>query len=192
MSYEQEKKEALERGDISERIDMNLLRYMWESSPFYLKESYHTFFRSLSVLKSLSDNDIRLFVKFLHRREFEAGEIIFKAGESGYGLYFIQSGNVKIQTPEGQEIVNLEKGKYFGELALLEEGHHRVATAVATDSTILLGIFKPDLDKMIESYPVLGAKFLKETAMMLASKIGGLQKEFLELKKQLKALEKKS
>lgn len=192
MSYEENKKDALDKGDNSERIEISLLRYMWESSPFHLKESYHTYFRSLTVLQSFSDNEIRQFVKFLHQREFETGEVIFKAGASGYGLYFIKSGAVNVQTNDGENIVRLQKGKFFGELALLEEGHRRSATVVASEPTVLLGIFKPDLDKMIEKHPVLGAKFLKETAMMLASKIGSLQKEYFALKRQVQELEKKS
>lgn len=191
MSYEERKKE-LGSDDNSERLNINLLRYMWEASPLYFKESYHTYFRNLSIFKSFSDNDIRIFTTYLHRREFEANELIFKYGDSGYGLYFIHSGSVSIQEPNGDEIVNLGEKNFFGELALLEEGHRRPATAVASGSTVLLGVFKPDLDKMLERHPVLGAKFIHEAAMILASKVGYMTREIMTLRRKIELLEKKN
>lgn len=191
MSYEEKKKE-LGPNDNSERLNINLLRYMWEASPLYFKESYHTYFRNLSILKTFSDNDIRIFTTYLHRREFEANEVVFKYGDSGYGFYFILSGAVSIQEPGGEEIVQLTKGKFFGELALLDEGHRRPASAVASGPTALLGLFKPDLDKMLETHPVLGAKFVHEAAMVLSNKIGHMTQEIMVLKRKIEALEKKN
>lgn len=191
MSYEEKKKES-GSNDNSERLSINLLRYMWEASPLYFKESYHTFFRKLSILKTFSDNDIRIFTTFLHRREFETNEVIFKYGDSGYGFYFIHSGSVSIQEPSGEEIVHLGKSKFFGELALLDEGHRRPASAIASEPTVLLGLFKPDLDKMLEIHPVLGAKFVHEAAMVLSKKIGHMTQEIMALKRKIEALEKKN
>ncbi|MFA5582818.1 MAG: cyclic nucleotide-binding domain-containing protein [Bacteriovoracaceae bacterium] len=191
MSYEERKKE-LGPDDNSERLNINLLRYLWEASPLYFKESYHTYFRNLSILKSFSDNDIRIFTKYLHRREFEANELIFKYGDSGYGFYFIHSGSVSIQEPNGAEIVNLGEKNFFGELALLEEGHRRPASAVASGPTVLLGVFKPDVEKMLESHPILGAKFIHEAAVILASKVGHMTREIMTLRRKIELLEKKN
>lgn len=191
MSFE-EKMNVEGRDEKSQKLNISLMRYMWEASPLYFKESYHTFFRNLSVLKSFSDNDIRIFTTYLHRREFETNEVIFKYGDSGYGLYFIHSGSVSIQEPGGEEIVDLDRSKFFGELALLDEGHRRPATALASSSTVLLGIFKPDLEKMLESHPVLGAKFVHEASMILANKVGHMTNEIMNLRRKIEALEKKN
>lgn len=191
MSFEDKMNEQ-GRDEKTERVDINLLRYMWQSSPLYFKESYHKYFRNLPILKTFSDNDIRVFTSYLHRREFEPGEIVFKYGDAGYGFYFILSGSVSIQEPMGEEIVLLDKSKYFGELALLDEGHRRPATAITTGPTVLLGIFKPDLEKMLESHPVLGAKFVHEAVRILANKIGHMTKEIMALKRKVEALEKKN
>jgi hypothetical protein len=74
-------------------------------------------------------------------------------------------------------------------MGLLEEFNRRTAGAVAAENTILLGIFKPDLDKMLELYPVLGAKFLRETALIMAARMGILTKEVIELRKKIRELE---
>lgn len=199
MSYEKEMMDKMAKGDATERLDISLLKYMWDASPLSFKESYHDFFKKISVLNSFSDNEVRLFTKFLHRREFMANEVIFKQGDSGYGFYFVFSGavnifaNYQLQNEEqGDFIIRLEKYQYFGEMGLLEEFNRRSATIIAAENTVLLGIFKPDLDRMLEVYPVLGAKFLRETALIMANRMGQLTREIVTLKKRLKELEQRT
>lgn len=91
----------------------------------------------------------------------------------------------------GDFIIRLEKRQYFGEMGLLEEFNRRSATIIAAENTILLGIFKPDLDRMLETYPVLGAKFLRETALIMANRMGQLTREIINLKKKNKELEQR-
>lgn len=201
MSYEKDVMEKKARGESSgERLDIPLLKYLWEASPlsFLKKESYHDFFKKISVLSSFSDNEIRLFTKFLHRREFMANETIFKQGDSGYGFYFIFNGAVDIYANHNQQndsfgefIIRLDKTQFFGEMGLLEEFNRRSATVIASENTVLLGIFKPDLDRMLEVYPVMGAKFLRETALIMANRMGQLTREIITLKMKIKELEQK-
>jgi CRP/FNR family cyclic AMP-dependent transcriptional regulator len=200
MSYEKEMLEKLGRGEASsDRLDIPVLKYMWDASPlsFMASESYHDFFKKISVLNSFSDNEVRLFTKFLHRREFMTNEIIFKQGDSGYGFYFIFSGSVNIfanynspqSTEHGDFVIKLEKRQYFGEMGLLEEFNRRSATVVAAENTVLLGIFKPDLERILELHPVMGAKFLRETALIMANRMGQLTREIVAMKKKVKELE---
>jgi CRP/FNR family cyclic AMP-dependent transcriptional regulator len=199
MSYEKEMMEKMTAGEpTGDRLDIPLLRYLWEASPvtFFNKDSYHEFFKKIAVLNSFSDNEVRLFTKFLHRREFMTNEVIFKQGDTGYGFYFIFSGSVKVfsnPAPQSEDIgdfiIKLEKSQYFGEMGLLEEFNRRSATVIAAENSVLLGIFKPDLDRMLELYPVVGAKFLKETALIMANRMGSITREIVALKKKIKELE---
>jgi len=201
MSYEKEIMEKSEKGEsLGERLDIPLLKYMWDASPisFYNKENYHDFFKKISVLSSFSDNEIRLFTKFLHRREFMPNETIFKQGDSGYGFYFIFNGAVDVyanHNPQiesnGEFVIRLDKRQFFGEMGLLEEFNRRSATIIAAENTVLLGIFKPDLERMLEMYPVMGAKFLRETALIMANRMGQLTREIIALKKRVKELEQR-
>jgi CRP-like cAMP-binding protein len=202
MSYESEVMSKAQKGEgTSEKLDIPLLKYLWEASPlaFGNRDSYHHFFKKISVLNSFSDNEIRLFTKHLHKREFQAGEVIFRQGDSGYGFYFIYQGSVNIlanhlnSNPDdfGELIIQLDRMQYFGEMGLLEEFNRRSATVVAHEPTILLGIFKPDLEKMLEQYPVIGAKFLRETALIMANRMGHLTREIMSLKKKIKELEQR-
>jgi CRP/FNR family transcriptional regulator, cyclic AMP receptor protein len=200
MSYEKEVMEKMVRGEnTSDRLDIPLLKYLWDASPlsFRSDESYHDFFKKISVLNSFSDNEIRLFTKFLHRREFQANEVIFRQGDSGYGFYFIFKGSVNIYAnhlsgsleEQGDFVIRLDRRQYFGEMGLLEEFNRRSATVLAHENSVLLGIFKPDLERMLELYPVLGAKFLRETALIMANRMGQLTREIMSLKKKVLELE---
>jgi CRP-like cAMP-binding protein len=200
MSYEKEMMDKVQKGEIlPDKLDIPILKYLWDASPlaFGAKENIRSFFKKISVLNSFSDNEIRLFTKFLHRREFIANEVIFRQGDSGYGFYFIYDGSVNIYAnhlnnnieERGDLIIRLDRRQYFGEMGLLEDFNRRSATVIANENTVLLGIFKPDLENMLEFYPVLGAKFLRETALIMANRMGQLTREVMSLKKKIKELE---
>jgi CRP/FNR family cyclic AMP-dependent transcriptional regulator len=202
MSYEKDMMDKVAKGEPTpDRLDIPLLKYMWDASPlsFNTKDNYHDFFKKISVLNSFTDNEIRIFTKFLHRREFTANEVIFRQGDSGYGFYFIFKGAVDIfanyhasgTEEKGDLVIRLEKRQYFGEMGLLEEFNRRSATVAAAENSVLLGIFKPDLDRMLELYPVMGAKFLRETALIMANRMGQLTREIVGLKRRVKELEQR-
>src|SRR5665647_782981 len=124
MSYERQEMEKLSRGEgSSDRLEIPILKYLWDASPisFGTKDNYHDFFKKISVLNSFSDNEIRLFAKFLHRREFGANEVIFRQGDSGYGFYFIFNGAVNIYSnnfsnnteEHGDFVIRLDRRQYF-------------------------------------------------------------------------------
>lgn len=200
MSYEKEMMEKIQRGEVTpEKLDIPLLKYLWDASPlnFGTKNNYHSFFKKISILNSFTDNEIRIFAQFLHRREFISNEVIFKQGDSGYGFYFIFAGSVNIYSNHlnsnneelSELVIRLDKSQYFGEMGLLENFNRRSATVVSHEPTVLLGIFKPDLEKLLEYHPVLGAKFLRETALIMANRMGQLTREIMVLKKKIKELE---
>ncbi len=202
MSYERDVMDKVQKGEvIPDRLDVNLIKYLWEASPisFGTKVNYHDFFKKISVLNSFSDNEIRIFTKFLHRREFVSNEVIFRQSDSGYGFYFIFDGSVDVYANHlnsnsddiGDHIIKLEKRQYFGEMGLLEDFNRRSATVVSHEHTILLGIFKPDLERMLEMHPVVGAKFLRETALIMANRMGQMTREIMSLKRKIKELEQR-
>ena len=62
---------------------------------------------------------------------------------------------------------------------------------VAAENTIILGIFKPDLERMLEMYPGLGEKLLRETGLIMANRMGELSREIGAMKKRVKELEQR-
>ncbi len=195
MSYENEVKQKVLDGErVPGRVDLGVLRYLWQAGPFNMRseESVPRFLTKVSVLNSFSDNELRLFSQFLHLRKFQAGEVVFRQGDAGYGFYFVFSGSVSVIHSTGKDgnkkdhvIAKLDRFQYFGEMGLLEEFNRRNASIVAGEDTRLLGLFKPDLEALLDTHPVVGAKFLREVSLILANRLGALMETVSLLRSRL-------
>lgn len=180
-------------------LDYSMMRYLWLANPLSgtKKDSIPKFFRSLELFKNLSDNELRLLARGFHVRKFIAGEVIFRQGDVGVGFYFIYNGRVELKHSDNtfsgseQNIVTLEEFDYFGEVALVQDNSLRTATAVAKEDCELLGIFKPDLDKLIHNKPVVAARFLQALASAFTDKLIYLTNEASKQKKKLLKVEHK-
>ena len=193
-TYEDEMKQKDASNFDEDRLKIPMLKYFWQASPLShsKKDSIHAFLREIKVLERFTDYELRLFSQFIHRRNFSIGETIFKEGDSGFGFYIIFSGVIDILVTKENEandpyltVAKLTKGDYFGELSLLEPGSLRNATARAKEKLVLLGFFKPDLDELIEKYPVVGAKLLQAIAIIVAGRFQSVATELKLLKEEL-------
>ena len=154
-SYEKEVKEVgIKESRLSTRIDFGMMKYLWMANPLsrVRKDSIPRFLRNVELLKNFSDNELRILAKFMHNRKFSESDVVFREGEIGIGFYFIFSGLVELSKADyGHEVgeekfLVLDEFSYFGEMALLQDGNPRSATAIAKSPCELIGIFKPDLE----------------------------------------------
>ena len=199
-SYEKEIKESgTDKLELTKKIDFSMMKYLWLANPLSKarKDSIPKFLRNIELLKNFSDNELRILAKFLHNRKFAEGEVVFRAGEIGIGFYFIFSGTIELSHDELENEINnekfltLEEFSYFGELALLQEGSQRTATALARNKCELVGIFKPDLDSLIVRHPVIAAKLIQSISIALADRLYLLTNEASKMYKRIKQLEAK-
>ena len=86
------------------------------------------FLKTISLFKSLGDEDLEGVAATLQRREFAAGVTLFHQDMPGMMLYMIQTGCVRIFSlgRTGQELTFEIFGPtdVFGELAVLDDKHH--------------------------------------------------------------------
>jgi CRP/FNR family transcriptional regulator, cyclic AMP receptor protein len=205
MSYENEINDSIKgEGELPEKLDIGLLKYFWQSSPITgrLGDNVPKFLRKIDVLKNFTDNELRILSQSMHRRNFSDSEVIFKQKETGIGLYFVYQGLVDVivegqtstrrsedEHDEDNIIITLDKFDYFGELALLQEQSIRNATAIARDKTVLLGIFKPDVESLIESHPIIATKLLQSISIIVANRLFTVTQELKRLKHKIIKLE---
>jgi len=81
-----------------------------------------------------------------------AGKTIFNEGESGDRMFIIQTGRVRISKMidgKEHELATLEKGDFFGEMAIVSR-IDRTATATAVNATQLLAFDRQGFMGMIE------------------------------------------
>ncbi len=135
------------------------------------EESVLSVLGEIPVFEGLSKRELRAVERIMHHRHYNAEEVIFGQNVQGLGMYIILTGKVAvINEPTGQVIAELEKGEFFGELALLDESP-RSAAAVAKTHCSMLGFFQPDLISLTESNPKLGVKVVTALARVVGRRL---------------------
>ncbi|XP_039450285.1 cAMP-dependent protein kinase type II regulatory subunit isoform X3 [Culex pipiens pallens] len=117
-------------------MDRQTFRRILLKSAFRKRKMYEALLDSVPMLKTLQNYERMNLADALIPRTFTQGERIIKQGDVADGMYFIEQGKVsiRIQQDAGEvEVSNLEKGGYFGELALVTH-RPRAASAYAVDN----------------------------------------------------------
>lgn len=115
-------------------MDRQTFRRILLKSAFKKRKMYETLIDSVPMLKTLQPYERMNLADALVPKTFTANEKIIKQGDAADGMYFVESGTVSITVLDvgGKEIeINrIEKGGYFGELALVTH-RPRAASAYA-------------------------------------------------------------
>jgi CRP-like cAMP-binding protein len=116
----------------------------------------------IEFLRALSGDALQELVEFIRPDEVPAGEAIFREGDDGDRLLFIEEGEIRLSRDDHGEFKTLGAGEVLGEIALLT-GRPRVATAVASARTRVLELHKQDFDRVCAGRPEL-ARAMSELA----------------------------
>jgi len=109
-------------------------------------------FEEVSFLKNAEQDLIVDLMEQLQSRVALPGERIFRAGDEGDALYFIQSGEIQIGGANGEIFAHLHGGEFFGEMALISD-RPRSASARAISYADLFVLTKESFDKVSQRYP---------------------------------------
>jgi hypothetical protein len=115
------------------------------------------------------------FAKFL--THFEKGTVLFREGDRGEDMYIVQTGKVAIKKKleEGDTtLAVLEKGDFFGEMAILERAP-RSATAEVTESGDLIVIAGEMFGDMIKTNPEIAVRMLRKQSIRLRETLRQLE-----------------
>jgi len=107
------------------------------------------------------------FAKFLTR--YRKGDFVFRQDEEGDEMYIVQSGSVAIKKKVGgmrTTVTVLEKGDFFGEMALLER-IPRTAGAELLEDGELIVIGSEIFGDMIKSNPEIAVRMLRKYSLRL-------------------------
>lgn len=116
--------------------------------------------------------------QFVDERTYDSGEIVFREGDQTTDMFVVQEGNVIVtKQVAGNEVflATLERGDFFGEMALLES-LPRSATCRAWGATRLLAIRSGELLMKIRRDPTFAFEMLQHMSYrirQLDEQIGG-------------------
>lgn len=148
-------------------------------------DEVHALLRGVPMFMRLSKTELAQVRAILYHREYAPGELIFRQGAPGVGMYVVQRGTVEITyEPTGHRLAELGPGDFFGEIALLNETP-RSATARAGQATTLWGLFQQELLDLIEAHPRLGVKLLLSLARVTGERLIRSDEQVLALHEQL-------
>ncbi len=102
-------------------------------------------------------------------REFPAGHVLFREGDSGKEMYVIQSGRVRISKKVRdveKTLVSLGAGEFFGEMSILNN-KPRSASATVEDPAKLLVIDPKTFEAMVRGNAEIAVRMIKKLAARL-------------------------
>jgi CRP-like cAMP-binding protein len=100
---------------------------------------------------------------------FSAGERIFSQGDLGTEMFIIQEGEVEIVkniVGEAHTLSRLEKGDFFGEMAVLENVP-RSADAIASTDVKVVAINGSRFDEMLKKNPEVAVRIIRKYSKRL-------------------------
>lgn len=176
-----------------------MVNFLWDNIFKRYEEQDIASILSKNILfRNLNKKELKFLEKIVHIRKYRAGEVIFRQNENGVGMYIIVKGKVDISiiddllVDRDQEkevvITRLESGDFFGELSLVEDAGRRSATSVASEDTVLIGFFKPDLLEILERSPGTGVKVVFRLAEVLGRRLKETTEKISQLKKEIRLI----
>jgi putative ABC transport system ATP-binding protein len=113
------------------------------------------FMRNVPVLAELSAERMTEVAYNVALEKYPAGAVVFRQGEPGDKVYIIRSGSVDVVREEAagpRTIATLDKGKIFGEMALLND-EPRNASVVAAEDLEVYSLDREHFQQVLETSP---------------------------------------
>ncbi|ADO74968.1 Crp/Fnr family transcriptional regulator [Stigmatella aurantiaca] len=132
--------------------------------------SYSQLLARIALFENLEAEELEHLSSLLRSRRYAKGEVIFHQGDVGTALYIVRKGEVAIRlsSDEGKEVILalLDRGDFFGELALLDE-EPRSTDAVAREEADLLSLQREDFRRFLEARPQVAMRLLSTLSRLV-------------------------
>ena len=136
--------------------------------------------RKISCFQNCSEIDLKKLIEIGYRKRLQAGEILYREGDSGDKFYIILSGSVEYYVEQlRQKPTVLNVGDFVGELSLML-GIRRTVTVKAREESTLFAINKYGFNNLLKEQPHLYELIVVE--------LGKAQKELSQQQQQLRQL----
>jgi len=126
--------------------------------------------RHVPLFESLDNEAARELCALLESLDSKVGAVLFRAGDEGDAMYLIEEGKVRIcvRAKDGQEVIltELERGDFFGEMALFD-GKPRSADAIVAEDTRLAVLSREHFLSFVRSNPNIALEMLTALANRL-------------------------
>lgn len=134
---------------------------------------------------SQGDLDMEWLKPFMTRRNFKAGDVLFRKGDVANAMYYTVTGTFLVK----EFNVVLPPGRVMGELGFLSPDNKRTATVECLEDGQVLFIIYDKVRELYFQDPDFGFYFLKLTSERLLQNMARLESELESCKARVRELE---
>ena len=152
-------------------------KLLWETLERWKRSSPELdrikFLKTVPFFNELSDRQLKTVSSIVFERRYETDEFIFEEGQPGAALFLILDGSVIIEMrreDHATTLAILERGAFFGEMALLDEAP-RSANARSLERTYTLALYRNDLSQLIQRDPQTACQIYRALARMVGDRL---------------------
>jgi CRP/FNR family transcriptional regulator, cyclic AMP receptor protein len=131
------------------------------------------FLKTVPFFDELSHRQLKTVSDIMFERNFDTDELIFAEGQPGAVLFLILDGKVAVEMCRESNttiLAILEKGAFFGEMALLNEAP-RSANARSLERTYTLALYRNDLSRLIQRDPQTACQIYRALASIVGDRL---------------------
>jgi CRP/FNR family cyclic AMP-dependent transcriptional regulator len=121
--------------------------------------------RAVPLFSLLSERELLSVLGSAHAVAFASGAAVIQQGEKGKGFFVITDGTAGV-TLDGEDLVTLASGSYFGEMAVIDGGP-RTATITAQTQLSTLEITPAAFLRLVDREPMVAQAFYEELSRRL-------------------------
>lgn len=119
----------------------------------------------VSLFSACSRGELSRIAALVDEVEIPNGKVLTREGDPGREFFVIAEGRAKA-TRKGRKIASFDRGSFFGEMSLLDEGP-RSATVTAETDMQLLVLSSRNFSSLIADNPSVSRKLLRGMAERL-------------------------
>jgi CRP/FNR family transcriptional regulator, cyclic AMP receptor protein len=127
-------------------------------------------FRKIPLFSSLKDEELEAIALVSVVKNYPKDSLLMIEDEEGDALFIIRNGKVKVTSfsESGKEVIFsiLGDGDFFGDMSLLD-GKPRSASVITVEESSVYVLRRVDFHHIIEKYPNIALKLLKELTSRL-------------------------
>jgi len=133
----------------------------------------------LEIVRDIDREDLEAVCAALSRREYAAGDTIFRRGEDGDALYVIAAGSASAWLDETR-LLTFSRGTFFGEMALLDR-ERRSATVTADEPLVCYVLERAAFERLAHQHPSAGMAILANLGRELSRRMRRTNRTLVEL-----------
>ncbi len=123
----------------------------------------------LELVRDVDAEDLLAVRSALARREYAAGDTVFRRGDEGDALYVVVAGSASAWLGETR-LLTFSRGTLFGEMALLDQ-ERRSATVTADEPLVCYVLDREGFESLARTHPAAGLALLANLGRELSRRM---------------------